>query len=265
MRSIARHYEPAAGMLCRHLAAVLCLLTVSSRVFASDAMEFALLFQTTGKYYGMYDYTNNAPILNGKGTLLVGTGRTFRIELCERGLVLPYGPFAFTNMAPVQLGKHPFTLVTRGLYGVRGKLAQQAAAEAAFKDAQRAKGLVEWNGVWVSSNSLRVAQERVAAVLLPAEKRLAAIPVKERCRMCGGMGLVQQGTEIIEGISMLTYSNCPCCKETGREPVAPPAEITTPNTPNPAVAGTDSTPLLKPVHLKGPTRPGGGTKHLGDE
>ena len=155
---------------------VFCIFLLPTCLFASDAQEFAFYLEATNKYFGIYEYTNNAPILilNSKATLLVDAPRTFRIGFLQKGITIPYGPFSFTNGAPIQIGKYLFTLITRGLFDVREKLTQQAAEGEAFKGAQRAKGLTEWNGAWVSSNALCAAQAKEKAFLLPAEKRAAA-------------------------------------------------------------------------------------------
>jgi len=245
----------------RHLTALsvlVCLFILPFALRASDAQEFALYLESTNKYYGVFDYTNNAPLqlLGSKATLQVDALRTFHIGIPQRGILVSYGPYAFTNGAPVQIGKYSFTLINRGLFDIREKLAQEAAAEEGFKKEQQAKGLVEWNGAWVSSNALRVALARENAILLPAEKRLATIPAPSRCTTCSGLGLIQQGMETIEGILMPKYTNCPSCKGTGREiPM-------TNNTPNSAMNpdGSSNAPPVKFIGLK---RPGSGSSSKG--
>ena len=226
-----------------------------ARLLASDAPEFAFYLEATNKYYGMFEYTNNAPlsIFNSKATLLVDAPRSFRIGIPLRGGTIPYGPFAFTNNAPIQIGKYQFTLINRDLFDVREKLAQQTAEEDAFRKTQQSKGLVEWNGAWVSSNALRIAQDKEKALLLSAEKHAATIPALERCKACAGLGIVQQGLETIEGILMPKYTNCPACKGTGHEPPAATNIVFS--------TGQDA-PAVKPIGLK---KTGGTVTHrLGD-
>ena len=232
--------------------------------------EFALQYNATGKYYGIYALTNNAPLLNGRGTLLITNAWSFCILFNDQGVVIPCGPFKFKNGEPVQIRQHAFHLVTRGLYDIQQSLAREAASNAAFRAEQQARGLIEHGGTWVSSNELRSAHEREASILTNAVKRQAAIPAPSRCRACGGLGVVQQGVETFGDSVVRRFADCLACQGTGCEPAVAPASTTTNAQPpsaavNGSAAATPTTPKLTPMSLKKPigASGSGGIRRLG--
>jgi hypothetical protein len=259
------------GLRERAKLALMLLLAAVGQGMAAEADKFALRHCATGRCFGLYEYADGASLLDGRATLRPGTGLTFRVEFFDRGVGSTCGPFAFTNEAPVVLGPHEFRLVLHGLADVRAKLAGQEAAEKAFRDAQRAKSLVEHGGGWVTTNALRAARESEAA-RLAGERRMAALPATARCPRCGGTGLIRKGTETVDGLACARYSECPACKGDGRNaeaPVSPPPTATTTQTnaaPSATVAADPNAPRkLTPVGFR---KPGGGSsggiKRLGE-
>lgn len=253
-----------AGML------MLLLLTAATGHSAeADVREFVLRHGQTGRIYGLYAYTNGAPVLNGRGVLCASTGLSFRIKFLDRGVSSTCGPFAFTNGAPVRLGEHDFRLITRGLYDVREELARQAEVDRGFADAQRAKGLVEYGGAWVTTNALRAAREGEAA-RQAGERRMAAIPPQARCLRCGGTGMASQGTETGDGLAISKYGDCPACKGDGRSTAAasPPPATTALTNPAPSPVGTaaDTPRKITPMGFKKPggNSGSGGVRRLGE-
>jgi hypothetical protein len=119
------------------ISAMLFLLLTCSVV--SAAQVFMLQSTNDGKYFGPYQYVDNAKILNGNASILPGSNQTFKVKGYVRGIAKTYGPFDFKNGGHVVLGTSDFILITEGIDKVQREIAARKAKAEQEEAAKKAK------------------------------------------------------------------------------------------------------------------------------
>jgi hypothetical protein len=181
--------------------------------------EFFLQATNNGDCYGPYVFSNGATILNGHASILLSSNNTFRLEVTLRGVTKTIKPVVFKNGGHVVVDGLDMLIVTQRLPEVVNKAAAMNAKwedAAAFARSQRGKGLVMYDGRWLSPEEYQsvLSQNQSAGALAGKRTETYTVETALVCARCGGRGYIgglRRGNGSLAGTS-----RCPACGGRGQ-------------------------------------------------
>lgn len=163
----------------------------------TPAVEFVLREEKSGKFYGVFQFKNNADIALAEGTGQISTTNpaSFSIVLYARGIRADFGIFSFTNGASVVTREFTYSLITDNIAEAKVTIEKERAELRRYEQEQIKKGLVKYGGTWLTPKQVETLRQRRAQV---AEARKEEEEARRRSEQANEEGEARRRIERAE-------------------------------------------------------------------